>query len=159
MFLSQTAEYALRAMAWLATASPEVPVRARDLSAATGIPPQYLSKILRRLVLAGLLESQKGRGGGFTLAHAPEEIRFVDVLGAVDAYPAPGRCAFGWGTCNGDHPCPLHGAWIQMSEALHSWANNTTLAEVRDDREMLARMSRVRGDKSPDGATGKAEHE
>jgi len=159
MLLSQTAEYALRAMAWLVATSPEAPVRARDLSAATGIPPQYLSKILRRLVLAGLLESQKGRGGGFTLAYAPEEIRFVDILEAVDAYPAPGRCAFGWGACNADYPCPLHSAWIQMSEALRSWANNTTLAEVRDDREMLARMSRVRGDKSPDGAAGAAEHE
>ncbi len=159
MLLSQTAEYALRAMAWLAAASPEAPVRARDLSAATGIPPQYLSKILRRLVLAGLLESQKGRGGGFTLAYAPEEIRFVDILEAVDAYPAPGRCAFGWGTCNGDHPCPLHAAWVQMSEALDSWANNTTLAEVGDDREMLARMSRIRGEKSPHGASGEADRE
>ncbi len=159
MLLSQTAEYALRAMARLTTASPEAPVRARDLSAATGIPPQYLSKILRRLVLAGLLESQKGRGGGFTLAYAPEEIRFVDILEAVDAYPAPGRCAFGWGACNGDHPCPLHAAWTQMSETFHSWANNMTLAEVGDDREMLARMSRIRGEKSPYGATGEAEHE
>ncbi|MEE9162456.1 MAG: Rrf2 family transcriptional regulator [Candidatus Neomarinimicrobiota bacterium] len=159
MLLSQTAEYALRAMAWLAATSPEAPVRARDLSAATGIPPQYLSKILRRLVLAGLLASQKGRGGGFTLAYAPEEIRFVHILEAVDAYPAPGRCAFGWGACDGDQPCPLHGAWIEMSEALHSWATNTTLAEVRDDREMLARMSRIRGEKSPYGATGEADHE
>jgi alkaline phosphatase D len=63
-FLSQTAEYALRAMAWLALRSPHEPVLARELSQGTQIPAQYLSKILRRLVLAGMLESRKGRGGG-----------------------------------------------------------------------------------------------
>ena len=54
MLLPQTAEYALRAMAWLATIPQDEPVRARDLSQATGIPPHYLSKVLRRLVLADL---------------------------------------------------------------------------------------------------------
>ncbi|MBW2295571.1 MAG: Rrf2 family transcriptional regulator, partial [Deltaproteobacteria bacterium] len=68
MVLSQTAEYALRAMAWLATAPTREPVRAKDLSVATGIPSHYLSKVMRRLVLAGLLISQKGQGGGFLLA-------------------------------------------------------------------------------------------
>jgi len=68
MLLSQTAEYALRAMAWLATVSGDEPVRAVDLSSATGIPTHYLSKVLRRLVLANLLESQKGQGGGFSLS-------------------------------------------------------------------------------------------
>jgi DNA-binding IscR family transcriptional regulator len=50
--LSQTAEYALRAAAWLAAESPDAPVRTRDLSRGTGIPEPYLAKILRRLVLA-----------------------------------------------------------------------------------------------------------
>ena len=63
------------------------PVRASDLSAGTGIPVHYLSKILRRLVLAGVLTSQKGQGGGFSLSRAPEEIPFADILAAVDVYP------------------------------------------------------------------------
>jgi Rrf2 family protein len=133
MLLSQTAEYALRAMTWLATDRPELPVRARDLSEGTGIPIHYLSKILRRLVLAGLLESQKGQGGGFSLARPPEEIRFEDVLVAVDAYPEQGRCAFGWGTCGEDDPCPIHGSWSRLSYAVHEWASTTTLASAGDE--------------------------
>ena len=97
MLLSQTAEYALRAMTWLATQSPGVPVPARDLSAGTGIPIHYLSKILRRLVIGNVLVSQKGQGGGFALAREPAAIRFEDILAAVDAYPRSGHCAFGWG--------------------------------------------------------------
>ena len=130
MLLSQTAEYALRAMTWLATQSPETPVRARDLSEGTGIPLHYLSKILRRLVLANLLVSQKGQGGGFALAREPEAIRFEDILAAVDAYPKSGRCAFGWGACNENDPCPLHDPWSHLNDALHHWATTTTLADA-----------------------------
>jgi Rrf2 family iron-sulfur cluster assembly transcriptional regulator len=133
MLLSQTAEYALRAMAWLAYDRPDAPVRAQDLSAGTGIPPHYLSKILRRLVLAGLLESQKGQGGGFSLARPPEAITFEEVLIAVDAYPVQGRCAFGWGACSEANPCPLHSSWTLLSDAVHTWAANTTLDAVQQD--------------------------
>ncbi len=133
MVLSQTAEYALRAMAWLATAPPGNPVRAKDLSIATGIPTHYLSKVMRRLVLAGLLVSQKGQGGGFLLARLTDEIAFIDILTAVDAYPTEGRCAFGWGECDEVRPCPLHGSWSRLNEELRAWAEGTTLADIAKD--------------------------
>jgi Rrf2 family protein len=131
MILPQTAEYALRAMAWMASVPDDAPMRARDLSRATQIPPPYLAKILRRLVLAGLLTSRKGQGGGFTLARAPEDIRFIDVLAAVDVIPEEGRCAFGWGKCQESDPCPLHHVWVTIRDQFRSWATNTTLAEIR----------------------------
>lgn len=130
MVLSQTAEYALRAMAWLATAPEREPVRAKDLSRATGIPSHYLSKVMRRLVLANLLTSRKGQGGGFALARPPDQIAFIDILVAVDAYPTTGRCAFGWGECDEDRPCPLHGSWSQLRAQLQEWAEGTSLADI-----------------------------
>jgi len=133
MLLSQTSEYALRAMSWLASAPPGVPVRARDLSEGSGIPPHYLSKVLRRLVLADLLVSQKGQGGGFVLARSPESIRFLDILAAVDAYPTEGRCAFGWGACNEVNPCPLHETWSELNDRIRHWASSTTLADVKHE--------------------------
>jgi len=131
MILPQTAEYALRAMVCLATAEPGQPVLARDLSRLTAIPSHYLSKILRRLVLAELLESKKGFGGGFVLARAPEAISFRDILQAVDSYPTAAHCAFGWGQCDGDRPCPMHDAWARMRSSFEEWAEETTLAQVR----------------------------
>jgi Rrf2 family protein len=133
MLLSQTSEYALRAMAWLAAARRDFPVRAKDLSEGSGIPPHYLSKVLRRLVLADLLVSQKGQGGGFVLARPPGEIRFIDILAAVDAYPTQGRCAFGWGACNETNPCPLHDTWSELNDTIRDWAANTTLANVQTE--------------------------
>jgi Rrf2 family protein len=131
MLVSQTSEYALRAMAWLASAPPDGPVRASDLAAGSGIPLHYLSKILRRLVLADLLVSRKGKRGGFVLARPVEEIRFLDILAAVDAYPTQGRCAFGWGVCDESNPCAMHETWTDLNEKILSWAANNTLADVQ----------------------------
>ncbi len=133
MVFSQTAEYALRAMAWLSTMPAGEPMRVKDLSIATGIPSHYLSKVMRRLVLAGLLVSQKGQGGGFLLSKPPGEIAFIDILTAVDAYSTDGRCAFGWGQCDAIHPCPLHNSWSRLNEELRSWAEGTTLADIAKD--------------------------
>ena len=130
MLFSQTAEYALRAMAWLAMAPESKPVRAADLARATGIPTYYVSKVLRRLVLADLLESQKGQGGGFSLSRAPREISFINILSAVDAFPTQGRCAFGWGQCNATDPCPLHNSWSQLDDRIRDWAAGTSLGEI-----------------------------
>jgi len=130
MFISQTAEYAIRAMSAIATLPDGVRIRAADLGRATGIPAPYLSKILRRLVLAELLVSQKGQGGGFSLACPAAEIPFISILNAVDVFPTDGRCAFGWGNCDQLKPCPLHGAWSRLSHQVLEWANDTNLAEV-----------------------------
>ena len=130
MLLSQTAEYALRSMAWMALLPPHEPIRAKDLSVAISIPPHYLSKVLRRLVLAGLLVSRKGQGGGFRLARSAGGICFLDILKAVDIYPDQDHCAFGWGACNDSLPCPLHGAWAELTDKIAEWAQTTTLADI-----------------------------
>lgn len=129
-FLSQTSEYALRAMVWLANESPNAPACAKDLSEGSGVPLHYLSKILRRLVLAGLLVSRKCLGGGFTLARPPAEIAFSDILKALNVYPSLDCCAFGWGACNSEFPCPLHASVAALGENFRQWADATTLRDT-----------------------------
>jgi Rrf2 family transcriptional regulator, iron-sulfur cluster assembly transcription factor len=131
MNLSQTAEYALRAMAHLAL-DEAAAVRARDLAEASGIPVHYVSKLLRRLVVAGLLDSRKGHGGGFALAKEPLEISFLDILRAVDYRIERDRCAYGWGTCKEEDPCPLHASWSRLSDAVYDWARHTTLKDIQE---------------------------
>ncbi len=131
MKLTQTAEYALRVMAILATLPRNQPVRARDLSEETGIPLHYLSKIMRRLVAAGLLHSRKGHGGGFVLARPLSDIYFSDVLKAVDYDTEPSTCVFGWEECSEDQPCPLHFFWRDLKDYFSKWAEQHTLEEVK----------------------------
>ncbi|MCK6572092.1 Rrf2 family transcriptional regulator [Myxococcota bacterium] len=131
MRLTQTGEYALRAMAYMANLPPGQAVRARDLAVPTAVPPHYLSKLMRQLVVAGLIHSQKGHGGGFVLAKAPEEITLEAVLAATHVSLVQEECAFGWHHCNAGRPCPLHEAWSRLKTACLRWARDTTLADLR----------------------------
>jgi Rrf2 family protein len=81
--LSQTAEYALRAMVVLASA-PGVPRTAQEIAGHAKVPLDYLAKIMLALGRAGLVHSQRGRGGGFTVARPTPTIAVLDVINAVD---------------------------------------------------------------------------
>lgn len=81
---SQTTEYALRAMVNLAQVGGG-PQTAQEISAATKVPPGYLAKILRQLSRNGLLDAQRGLGGGFALARPASSISVLDVLRAADS--------------------------------------------------------------------------
>lgn len=130
MILNQTAEYALRAMSCLAMQPDQGPINSTDLSRLSQIPGSYLSKVMRRLVLAGLVDSQRGKGGGFLLARPPSQIRFIDILQAVDYDAEIGKCAFGIGACNPVDPCPLHDSWSDMVSRFQGWAKDTSLEVI-----------------------------
>lgn len=140
MELTQTAEYALRAMAFLGTHDDGLPVRAPELAEATGIPPHYLSKVMRRMVVARLVRSQKGHGGGFVLARPPSEIRFVDILLGAGHPVESDRCAFGAGRCDASNPCALHPTFSRLHALTTAWAYETTLADVVRDQRRLDRL-------------------
>jgi Rrf2 family protein len=129
--LSRTAEYALRAMSHVARAPEGAPVRAAELSQESGVPLAYLSKVLRRLVVAGLLTAEKGHHGGFRLARPAAKIRFSEILQAAES-AEPVECAFGWKRCDPAKPCPMHPTWTKLKTAYRAWADETTLADVRD---------------------------
>ena len=131
MYLSRSAEYALRTSACLSRLAGEGRVRAKDLAPLASVPLPYLSKILRRLTAAGVLTSQKGHHGGFALARDPGEIRFVDILRAVDFEPTADHCLFGWENCDEANPCPLHPEWADLKEKIEEWARTRTLADIQ----------------------------
>ena len=151
MNLSMTAEYALRAVAYLSGLDEGARLGAQALAAQTEIPPAYLSKIMRRLVVAELVDSQKGHGGGFTLTRPPEAITFAEVLAAVEPDLDPERCAFGWEACDPDEPCPLHPAYSAFKESMQEWAEGTTFASaappppVRRGRKKVAKKKAGKG--------------
>lgn len=136
--LPQTSEYALRAMVCLVAQPCQCGLRAKDLAEAANVPLAYMSKVLRKLVLSGLLTGQKGHHGGFLLARKPEEIRFIDVLVATDFRVDTDSCSFGWGSCDHGHPCPLHQAHLELKQEFLRWAETQTLANL--DIEHLSRL-------------------
>jgi Rrf2 family protein len=104
--ISQTTEYALRAVVWLA-ANPEKPLTAQQIAEATRVPAGYLAKVLQGLSRAGLLHSQRGLGGGFTLAKSPDGLTMWEVVQAVDPLKRIDSCPLGFES-HGTSLCPLH---------------------------------------------------
>lgn len=118
-------------MAYLALNDGEGPLRAKDIAREVNIPAFYLSKILRQMVTAGLLTGTKGHGGGFVIAKPASKIRFSHILEAINADITTPTCVFGWDACSDKYPCVLHDRWKLLRKAFNSWANRTTLADVK----------------------------
>jgi Rrf2 family protein len=103
--ISQTAEYALRAIVYLADQG-----KARTthkIAAATLVPASYLSKVMQALSRARVVRSQRGLHGGFTLAKEPDELSVWDVIEAVDPIQRIRTCPLGL-KAHGAKLCPLH---------------------------------------------------
>lgn len=135
MFLNQTSHYALRAMTGLARAGNMKPVKSGELAVLTDVPSHYLSKIMRKMVEAGYVRSQKGHGGGFVMNIALEDLRIIDVLTAagfdIDEQP----CVFGWDQCRNEDPCPLHPVWKRLKDSFNEWAYHTTFEDIRRESQ------------------------
>lgn len=134
-----TAEYALRAMAALALLPVGMRASTAELSRATAVPLSYLSKVMRQMVVAGLATAEKGHRGGFMLARPPGEISFDAILDAA-GLERDRACAFGWGRCNAEKPCPLHDAWSDLKARWVSWSERTTLADVTRQGSPLSHL-------------------
>lgn len=136
MYLSRPAEYALRATTYLAHCDPGKRVRSRDLAKAVNIPPAFLSKIMRRLTENGIVHAQKGHNGGFVLAKPPAQVKFIDILQAVDFEPTADHCLFGLGNCDSENPCPLHTEWSTLKIQIEQWASIHTLNDSLQGERM-----------------------
>lgn len=116
-------------MTYIARMETAKRIRTSDLSEAVDVPAPFLSKIMRRLTADGILDAKKGHHGGFLLARAPSEVRFIDILRAVDFEPTADHCLFGLDNCDANNPCPLHPEWSILKEQIEEWARSHTLAE------------------------------
>lgn len=106
--ISQTAEYALRAIVFLADRAEEAKT-AEVIARETHVPVGYLAKIMHSLTKAGLVTSQRGIYGGFTLNRDPKVLSVYDVVHAVDPINRIDTCPLGL-EGHGNALCPLHRA-------------------------------------------------
>ena len=126
--LSQTVEYALRAVVDLAAEAPDA--RTTDeIAAKTLVPKPYLSKVLQALVRAGLVHSQRGIGGGMTLARAADKITILDVVNSVEPIQRIKVCPLRLAS-HGVRLCPLHRRLDNALAMMEKAFAETTLAEV-----------------------------
>jgi Rrf2 family protein len=126
--LSQTIEYALRAMVCIAGLEAGATLNSESIALKTKVPQGYLSKVLRDLVVAELVVSQRGPNGGFALARPAASISLLDVINAVDPITRIRKCPL-------DNPahmklCPLHQRIDDALDVIAQQFERTNLAEM-----------------------------
>lgn len=126
--MCQSAEYALRAVVWLA-AHPDTKVSTPEIARRTQVPPGYMSKVLQILGRAGLVESNPGRTGGFQLARDAADISVLDVVSAVETLERIFRCPLGLESHRGVL-CPLHRRLDNVVAMVEQAYAGTTIAEI-----------------------------
>ena len=136
--MNQTSRYAMNILGFLA-GNQGRRTRSEEIARATGIPANYLSKILNQLRKQALVDSEKGWGGGFQLRPEALQTPIAEVLAIVEGVDSIQRkdCLFGLAECDADDPCPLHPYWEKIRNSYHEM-----LAETR-----IADLARVPGEK------------
>ncbi len=139
--ISKTAEYALRAVVHLAT-PVENPTRGivsqtlGQIAEGTQVPSGYLSKVMQQLARAGIVNSQRGIGGGFQLSRQPNEITVYDVVQQVDPIGRIPTCPLGLAS-HQTALCPLHAALDAAAADLENSFRVTTIAQLCEGRKSL----------------------
>lgn len=126
--ISQTAEYALRAMVFLAD-HEDMPRTNAEIAEATSIPGRYLAKVMQSLSRAGLVRSQRGLNGGFMLANRAEEQTVLEIIQVVDPIRRFPECPMGI-ACHGRTLCPLHRKLDDAACQAEATFGETTLSEL-----------------------------
>lgn len=128
---SQTAEYALRAIAHLSM-NTDTPQTTQQIAAATRTPMPYLSKVLQSMGKADLIHAQRGLHGGFTLLRSPDQITVYDVIQSVDPIKRIMTCPLGLAS-HGTHLCPLHKRLDDAIGLVEKQFRETTIAEMLNE--------------------------
>ena len=128
--LTRGAEYAVRAMAYLASFPDGHVASLHEIGEAQDIPESFLAKILQSLVRGGLAVSQRGAHGGFALARPATEITMQEVIEAVDGPVAVNQCVLSPEDCARSASCSTHQAWMRAQGQLMDVLGTVTLASL-----------------------------
>lgn len=110
-FFSKKCEYGLQAVLYLAATDEDYICSSEEISNKLLIPREFTSKILQSLTESKLIESRKGKAGGFKLAKKANELKLIDVVIAIDGDEIFNNCVMGFTNCTKDKKCMLHDEW------------------------------------------------
>ena len=128
--LSKTGLHAVRALVALARLPEGAYAGSARIAQEIGAPQNYLGKLLKALAEQGLVESQKGLGGGFRLLRDPKKISLLDVADPIEHISRWSECILGWPECSEADPCAIHNRWKSVRNSYLQMLKRTTIAEL-----------------------------
>lgn len=125
MKYSKATDYALHTMLFLTAATPQKPIGVQQLAERQNVSPSYLSKILTKLVKAGMIESTTGVNGGYRLKRNWEDITFLDIIHAIEGTASLFDCSFDHGP-----NCPIQQVVLAAEEKMEEHLRNQKMSEL-----------------------------
>ena len=136
MKLTAKGRYSVTAVAALAARGADTCVSLRDLSDETGISLSYLEQLFAQLRRAGLVESVRGKSGGYRLARSSSQLTVGDIISAVDeTVKAQGCTPDMKASCTGvGARCLTHNLWNALEDHIDSFFSSVTVADIVADK-------------------------
>ncbi|MDT8393276.1 MAG: Rrf2 family transcriptional regulator [Bacteroidales bacterium] len=143
--LSRSTEYALRALVYVQLKNwegkrPGIIEISREIES----PAAFTAKILQLLARHRLLQSMKGRGGGFFFDEEKDELNLFKVVVTIEGDSFFHKCGFGLKNCSNENPCPLHDRFVRVRDEFREIVESETIqslaAKVKDGSAVLNRM-------------------
>jgi Rrf2 family protein len=150
MQLTRAADYGVRVMIQLANETPGTRVSLTELADAAEVSAAFLSKVLQRLVKAGLVASRRGKRGGFELVDRGRASSLFEILDALDGVPALNVCLLDGG-CHRSATCAAHSVWLEAQQRMRAVLIDATLQDLAQEtlqRQRAGRMLPVVADAS-----------
>jgi len=130
MQITKQADYALRAIVFLAQIGKDEKASTSKIAKAQKIPPSFLAKIISQLSIAGLIHTSRGARGGVSLAKEPEDISVLDVIQAIDGPVILNECTENPDACPFQSSCPLFKIWCDARDMLINKLSGATFSSV-----------------------------
>ena len=130
MQLSNTSQYAIRILAYMADHKDSKLLNATELAKILYIPYKFLTKIMTELVKAGLVVSIRGRDGGYKFEKETSEIMVSDILAIFNDSIKEEQCVLGIGFCNGLCKCALHDQWVEPRYLMQKMFQESSLEDI-----------------------------
>ncbi|MFT5887711.1 MAG: Rrf2 family iron-sulfur cluster assembly transcriptional regulator [Zhongshania sp.] len=143
MRLTTKGRYAVTAMLDLALYGERGPISLADVSSRQDISLSYLEQLFAKLRRNNLVSSIRGPGGGYRLSRASETIFVAEIIDAVDESVDATGCA-GTSDCQDGHTCLTHNLWTDLSEQIHHFLSDISLASLVERRDVQNVSARQR---------------
>lgn len=132
VIFSKKCEIGLQAVLFLSAQPKGEMFSAAEIAEKLGVPKDFTAKILQFLTADSIVESKKGKNGGFFIGKDPKDIKLIDVVKIIDGEEMFHNCVLGFPGCSVEKPCPVHHTWGKLRDETYNMLAEENLADLRE---------------------------
>ncbi len=137
MIISKTTGYAIQVLIYLANTKDQELISVNELHRKFDISFKYLGRLMTKLLNVGLVESERGKYGGYRLIDKQKPIYLMDIIKIIDGIDNFNACLLGSSPCEGNEQCTLHQHWYKPKMAMEKMLTTVKIQDFLKDPKFL----------------------